>query len=189
MSEARLRFLKEASSQLAILSPNISAGLVSALAHSVLESQDDTQQAKKEWDQMRREFCGACGSFMLPGWSNSVRHCQPGSASAKKRPQMRTTSSGGSIASVCLRCDRKWVQSLGRRKPKHVDMKMKQNIGESTVTVPLASQGQETVTKSANATSKQRRKSRKGGLQAMIEKNKGQSPGGGLGLDLMDFMQ
>ncbi|KAF2002874.1 hypothetical protein P154DRAFT_487823 [Amniculicola lignicola CBS 123094] len=43
------------------------------------------------------------------------------------------------------------------------------------------------VTKSANATSKQRAKARKGGLQALLTQNKSQTEG--LGLDLMDFMK
>ncbi|EAT85815.1 hypothetical protein SNOG_07164 [Parastagonospora nodorum SN15] len=42
------------------------------------------------------------------------------------------------------------------------------------------------VPKTANASSKQRQKSRKGGLQAMLEKNKTQNSKPGL--DLMDFM-
>jgi hypothetical protein len=42
------------------------------------------------------------------------------------------------------------------------------------------------VSKSVNASSKQRKKARKGGLQAMLEKSKAQNSSQG-GLDLMDF--
>ena len=189
MSEARLRFLKAASVQLATVAPNISAELMSAFTQSLSETQDDTQQTKKEWAQMQRECCSACGNLMLPGWSNSLRHGQPGSASARKQPQKRTSSPKVSIVTVCLRCDRKRMQLFERRQPKHMSFKINHNLGRLDVAVPSASHDQEKVTKSANATSKQRKKSRKGGLQAMLEKNKGQSSGGGIGLDLMDFMQ
>ncbi|KAL1599729.1 hypothetical protein SLS60_007532 [Paraconiothyrium brasiliense] len=84
------------------------------------------------------------------------------------------------------------VQALQSKPSKHVSSNSTRKALEAVK--PLDSdkpigEGQDKVTKSANATSKQRKKSRKGGLQAMLEKNKSQSSGSGLGLDLMDFMQ
>lgn len=188
LSQARLRFLKEAAFQLATTAPNVSANLASTYIHSVMDTEEDAQRAKKEWGSLQRELCGACGSVVLPGWSSSVRF-QSGSKSAKKPNQKPSTPSTKLIVSVCLRCDRKCLQSLQPRKPKHVKIGAKQKIEITTATALPTNSDEGKITKSANATSKQRKKSRKGGLQAMLEKNKSQKSGGGLGLDLMDFMQ
>lgn len=192
-SEARLQFLKEAASQLAFSAQAVSSDLSLTYAKSVIDAQDDPQRAKKAWDALQRDTCGACGNAMLPGWSSLVGlKSQPGTG--QKRHPKKTAPSKTQIVSACLRCDRKSVQSLPARKPKHINPRSKRNpIEVSRPVVPASDQtgmDSDKVTKSANATSKQRKKSRKGGLQAMLEKSKSQSSGqGGLGLDLMDFMQ
>jgi hypothetical protein len=50
---------------------------------------------------------------------------------------------------------------------------------------PSKKEHEEKVPRTANANSKQRQKARKGGLQAMLEKNKSQATS--KGFDLMDF--
>ena len=191
-SEARLRYLKEAVFHLAIPAPTVSASLSSTYTKSMMDTEDDPQRAKKKWDTLRRDFCVACGAVMLAGWSSSV-HIRPDPIAAKKRSDKRAISSKNQIVSVCLRCDRKYVQNLEPRKPKHVNSDIRHKDREAATAAELPSKhianDLEKVTKSANATSKQRKKARKGGLQAMLEKSKSQNSGGGLGLDLMDFMQ
>lgn len=187
-TQARFKFLKEAAFQLATTAPNVSASLASTYINSVMDTEDDVQRAKKEWSSLQREFCGACGSIVLPGWSSSV-HLQSSPKPAKKLDQKPPPPSEKVIMSVCLRCDRKYLQPLQPRKPKHVRLRAKRGVEASTVVAPPPSNDESKITRSANATSKQRKKSRKGGLQAMLEKNKSQNSGGGLGLDLMDFMQ
>lgn len=191
-SEARLRFLRQAAYHLATSAPAVSATLSSKYIHSILDAEDDLQHAKKEWDALRRETCGACGNIMLPGWTASVSHPSR-RGRAQKRPSKPVMRSEKQLVSTCSRCERKSVQALQSRTPKHVSSKQLPTEAEATkpLDVPKAiGQDQDRVNKSANATSKQRKKSRKGGLQAMLEKNKSQSSGqGGLGLDLMDFMQ
>ncbi|KAJ4296580.1 hypothetical protein N0V90_006627 [Kalmusia sp. IMI 367209] len=191
-SEARLNFLRQAAYQLATSAPAVSATISSAYTYSAIETENDLQRARKKWDTLRREICGACGSILLVGWSSSMAH-QSHTASAKKgRAEMPKTSKK-QIVHTCLRCDRKSVQFLQSRAPKHVNSKVQHDIAEAAdLGLPdrQAKEDQNKIMKSANATSKQRRKSRKGGLQAMLEKNKTQISGqGGLGLDLMDFMQ
>ncbi|KAK7193805.1 hypothetical protein DPSP01_011862 [Paraphaeosphaeria sporulosa] len=190
-SEARLRFLREAAYQLTTSAPTVSAALSSHYIQSVIGA-DDLQHAKKEWDTLRREVCGSCGSILLPGWSASVSHLSR-RARAQKQPPKPATLPGKTLVCTCLRCDRKSVQTLQSRAPKHVISKPIRTETEATKAPDVhmkIGHDQDKVNKSANATSKQRKKSRKGGLQAMLEKTKNQSSGqGGLGLDLMDFMQ
>lgn len=191
-SEARLRFLRQAAYQLATSAPTVSATLSSNYIQSVIGAEDDLQHAKKEWDTLRRETCGACGNIMLPGWTASVSHPRR-QFKAQKRPAKPAKHAEKSLLSTCSRCDRKSVQALQSRTAKHVSSK-RIRIEAEAIKPPdvpkTIGQDQDKVSKSANATSKQRKKSRKGGLQAMLEKNKSQSSGqGGLGLDLMDFMQ
>ncbi|KAF9740884.1 hypothetical protein PMIN06_012171 [Paraphaeosphaeria minitans] len=191
-SEARLRFLKQAAYQLTTSAPTVSAALSSNYIRSVIGAEDDLQHAKKEWDTLRREVCGACGNILLPGWSASLSHPSRHTRAHKQAPTLATLP-GKTLVSTCLRCDRKSVQALRSRARKHVSSKPIRTEAEATKPPDVYKatvQDQDKVNKSANATSKQRKKSRKGGLQAMLEKNKSQSSGqGGLGLDLMDFMQ
>ncbi|KAF1974950.1 hypothetical protein BU23DRAFT_552787 [Bimuria novae-zelandiae CBS 107.79] len=188
-ADARLKFLREAVHQLATSAPTISSNLSAIYIKSVVDTEDNLQQAKKEWDTLQREVCGACGNIMLPGWSSSVFHRARPKTTRKQPPKIATPSNSQTV-SVCLRCDRKSVQSLPPRKPRHINPNSKyKKTEDAKATTPLVGESQDKVIKSANATSKQRKKSRKGGLQALLEKNKSQSSGGGLGLDLMDFMQ
>ncbi|KAF2447838.1 hypothetical protein P171DRAFT_441738 [Karstenula rhodostoma CBS 690.94] len=191
-SEARLKFLRQAAYQLTTSAPTVSAALSSSFIQYVIGAEDDMQHAKKEWDTLRREACGACGSILLPGWSASVSH-PSGRTTAQKRRSKPATLPSKTIVSTCSRCDRKSVQALQSRTPKHVSSKFTRTKVETAKPLDadkVIGQDQDKINKLANATSKQRQKSRKGGLQALLEKNKSQSSGlGGLGLDLMDFMQ
>ncbi|KAJ4354423.1 uncharacterized protein N0V89_006160 [Didymosphaeria variabile] len=190
-SEARLKFLRQAAYQLTITAPNVAATLSSNYNKSVIGAEDDLQHAKKEWDTLRREACGACGNILLPGWSGSVS-IPSRRLSAKKRRSQPPTPLEKKIVSTCLRCDRKSVQAMRSKPSKHISSKSMRKTVEAVKpfdsSKPIG-EDQDKVTKSANATSKQRKKSRQRGLQAMLEKNKSQSSGGGLGLDLMQFMQ
>lgn len=192
-SKARLIFLRQAAHQLATSAPTVSAALLSNYIQSVVGAEDDLQHAKKEWDTLRREACGACGSILLPGWSATVSHPSRRTAAQKRRSKPATLPEK-TIVSTCLRCDRKSVQALHSRTPKHVSSKSMRTEVEAAKPLDAhkaIGQEQDKVNKSANAKSKQRRKkAQQGGLQAMLEKNKSQSSGKGvLGLDLMDFMQ
>lgn len=191
-SDARLKFLKQAAYQLSTSAPAVSAALTTDYFQSVINSEDDLQHAKKDWEILRREACGACGNAMLPGWSSTVTSASRRTM-VKKSQSTLPKSSEKKLMFTCLRCDRKSVQLLQARSPKHVSSKSARPKVDTTKSVEVGRLGgeeQDKISKTANATSKQRKKSRKGGLQAMLEKNKCQSSGqGGLGLDLMDFMQ
>ncbi|KAF2255672.1 hypothetical protein BU26DRAFT_5495 [Trematosphaeria pertusa] len=190
-SELRLRFLKQAAHLLTVPAPTAAAALGAAHDQLLTADDQDLGAPKKDWDALRREVCGACGNVMVPGWSCQVSHrSRPEDKKAKpsEEPRLRQED----MVYLCLRCDCKTIQPLQTRPPKHIG---KSKAGKNRVTSPEPEtrelrDDQSKVTKSANATSKQRKKARKGGLQAMLEKNRTQSSGkGGLGLDLMDFMQ
>jgi RNase P subunit RPR2 len=191
-SEARLRFLKKAAYQLTTSAPTVSAALSSSYIQSVIGFEDDLQHAKNDWHTVRREACGACGNILLPGWSSSVSHKSRRTTARKRRSKPQTLSEK-MIVFTCSRCERRSVQGPQSRTPKHVSSNSLRTTVEAAMPFDAhkaSGPDQEKVNKSANATSKQRKKSRKGGLQAMLEMNKSKSSSqGGLGLDLMDFMQ
>lgn len=190
----RLRFLQAAAHLLAVPSPTISATL-GAAHDKVLESQDaDAKSHTKEWDLTRRGFCGACGNVMVPSWSCKVsQEIRPTTiAEGAKKDTLKCYSDrkAKEMVYLCLRCNRKTVQPLQPRTARHSEatslgltsVKPISEANESTL------QGTNRVVKSANLSSKQRAKSRKGGLQAMLAQSKTQGSTS-KGLDLMDFMQ
>lgn len=183
---SRLQFLRQAAHTLAIPSPTISASLGSARDYLLAQNDGDIEATKKEWDALRREICGACGNVMVPGWS-----CKPSFQPRKPRKKDAPSRTEKHIVYSCARCDHATIQPVPSRQPKH--MRPGPSITRSQAPQDFAPDAsvneQGKVTKSANATSKQRKKARKGGLQAMLQKDKTLNAAqGGLGLDLMDFM-
>jgi RNase P subunit RPR2 len=183
--ELRLKFLKEAARTLAISAPAISANMGGAYDSLLAAEERDVNMSRKEWDALRRDLCGSCGSLVVPGWSCTVSHR---SHPAKKN---KTSSEPKELVYSCLRCDRRTVQALQSRPAKHIRTGARTKTDEPLQMAPsnaLATEDSK-VTKSVNATSKQRKKARKGGLQAMLDKNKTDASGKNGQLDLMDFLQ
>lgn len=200
--DARVTFLREAARLLAIPSPSVSA-IVGAERNRLVETQDMHLRASmKEWNALRRESCGACGNTFIPRWSCEVSH-ESGLSGSKKRSKRgtlkRPNRGDKAVVYTCLRCHRRTVQPLQTRPPKHTKNAVRVP-GTEEPGIPStdadrreqasSSKNNSKRAKSVNASSKQRAKARKGGLQALVAKNNAQFPaGGGLGLDLMDFMQ
>ncbi|KAF2739991.1 hypothetical protein EJ04DRAFT_262523 [Polyplosphaeria fusca] len=190
--EKRILFLQKAAQKLVLTSPSISASL-GAERDKLLATQDaDLEASKKDWDALRREVCGACGSLMLPGWSCAVSR-ESYASKSNKRIQKATLkpSSGRTKFAVytCLRCNRNTSQPLPPRPPTR-PKRLSGGTATQPDTVSTGGRDEDVVPKSVNASSKQRAKARKGGLQAMLAKSRRQgrtSPGAGL--DLMDFMK
>jgi hypothetical protein len=138
----------------------------------------------KEWDAIRRETCGACGVLMIPGWSCQISNRtgpENGRRRGKKDPNKSETART-TMTYQCLRCNRTTEQTLlpqARR-----NMKKTRSV-TTTLEIRPSKKEEDAKPKTANASSKQRQKARKGGLQAMLEKNKSQTSK--VGLDLMDF--
>ena len=183
--ERRSRFLHEAAHLLAVSSPTTSAFLGSAQDRLIEDAELDLQP--KEADALRRSFCGACGNPLIAGWSCKVVHqTDPKRARKESKPSKTSTRPAKHIVYTCLRCERQTVQSLQTRPPKHVRKSTTQKAAQSIPEPKHQAQEVSKAPKSVNASSKERKKARKGGLAAMLEKSKSQNSNQG-GFDLMDF--
>lgn len=182
----RSNFLREAAHLLAISSPTTSAFLGSA--HNRLIEDADMELQQKEVDALRRGFCGACGNPMIAGWSCKVAHqADTGRVRKEKKPAKDSTQPAKNTVYTCLRCERQTIQPLQSRPSKHVRKVTAQKASLATPEIRKpAEKVDNKVVKSVNASSKDRKKARKGGLQAMLEKSKSQTSNQG-GFDLMDF--
>jgi RNase P subunit RPR2 len=190
---ARVSFLKEAAYLLSVSSSAVSATLGAARNH-VLETEetDHTKLSQKDWDAIRRETCGACGNLMVPGWSCRITQ-EPRQKEYPKPQKVQSKQSSKhvkkDIVYSCLMCNRKTIQPLPYKSASRHLKKRKRGTfrTESTAQQDQTSGGDAAKFKTANASSKQRAKIRKGGLQALLSQSK--TPQSGNALDLMDFMQ
>jgi RNase P subunit RPR2 len=183
--ERRSNFLREAAHLLAVSSPTTAAFLGSAQDQLIEDAEIELQQ--KEVDALRRSFCGACGSPMIAGWSCKVTHQADRVRVRKERkPVKSSTQPNKQIIYTCLRCERQTVQSLQTRSARHVRKSTAKKASQPLPEPKQQAAEVSKVIKSVNASSKERKKARKGGLAAMLEKSKSQNSSSG-GLDLMDF--
>jgi RNase P subunit RPR2 len=186
----RLRYLKDAAHLLAIASPIASANL-GAAHNKILETEGaDLELPRKEWDALRRSFCGACGSPMLPGWSSKVSHkVQPRKIITGSQKGKSTTLSKAQkdVVYTCLRCNRTTVQPIQTKPSKYLKRAIRGLEAKAAAAQSPDQKEDKKVAKSASVSSKQRAKARKGGLSVMLAHSK--SSIGNTGLDLLDFMQ
>lgn len=183
--ERRSNFLREAAHLLAVSSPTTSAFLGAAQDRLIEDA--ETELPQKELDALRRGFCGACGNSMIAGWSCKVAHQTDTKRVRKeKKPSKDSAQPTKHVVYTCLRCERQTLQSLQPRPSKHVGRFTAQKASQPLSEVKQQAKETAKVVKSVNASSKERKKARKGGLAAMLEKSKSQSSTQG-GFDLMDF--
>ncbi|KAJ8106188.1 hypothetical protein OPT61_g9705 [Boeremia exigua] len=180
--ERRSNFLREAAHLLAVSSPTASAFLGAAQDRLIEDAEIDLQP--KEVDALRRAFCGACGNPMIAGWSCKVAHQTEKRARNEKK--LKSTQPAKHLVYTCLRCERQTVQSLQTRPPRHVRKSTARKAAQPLPESKPKEQTDAKAVKSVNASSKERKKARKGGLAAMLEKSKAQNANQG-GFDLMDF--
>jgi len=188
INDPRVKFLKEAAQLLYVTSPTSSATLGAARNKLQEERDADIEATAKEWNALRRELCGACGNLMIPGWTCEVtRELRLKEPTDKKTDDTKNSRKEKDLVYSCLRCHRRTVQPLPLAPTKRSRKETRSMKVHRTDPVASASgmADKNKEVKSANASSKQRAKARKGGLQALLAKNKTQSRG----LDLMDFMQ
>ena len=185
--ELKVRFLQEAAHFLAVSSPTTAASL--GHARNRLVEDGELQLPSKETDAFRRGVCGACGNIMIPGWSCRVsKNTHPKRQDKKDKVSTKETlKPDKSIRYTCLRCHRDTHQSMQQR-PRRQNRKSATSLdtGLATRTKRATNEAGDAASKTMNATSKQRQKARRGGLQAMLEKKKTEASGMG-GLDFMDF--
>jgi RNase P subunit RPR2 len=186
LSVSRANYLQEAAHLLAASSPTASAFLGSA--KNRLAQDAEIALPTKELDALRRETCGACGNLMVPGWSCKILN-KPRVRKAgrdKKTKPKDIALENTSTVYHCLRCHRKTEHRLQPQPRRQLRKSTTLVVMQPKMsTIKSVTEDDSKTSKTANASSKQRQKARKGGLQAMLEKNKSQSSN--QGLDLMDF--
>lgn len=183
--ELRAKFLQEAAHSLVVSSPAVSAFLGTARSNLIEDA--NLELPSKERDAFRREFCGACGNSMVPGWSCTVSVCSQLEQQGRKLKarSKESTKFDKSAVYICLRCHRETAQALQPKPSRSLSKSKGRTESKPTADTTKATTGDKVV-KSINASSKQRQKARRGGLQAMLEKTKTQTSSQG-GFDLMDF--
>ncbi|KAI8936563.1 hypothetical protein NX059_006964 [Plenodomus lindquistii] len=193
--QRRIQFLQDAAHLLAVSSP-AAAAFMGRARDRVIEDAG-LALAPKEYEASRRDICGACGNVMIPGLSCRVStRSKPKSKGVGRRcnhkkeatttPEPRSASET-EVMYQCLRCHRETTQTLPPKPRRQTSKSRAHTEPQPTKQVKMHNNGTDGgISKTSNSTSKQRQKARKGGLQAMLEKNKSQSSGSG-GFDLMDF--
>lgn len=190
---SRASFLKDAAYLLSARAPAASA-TIGAARIKLLETDEleSTKFSAKDEEAMRRETCGACGNLMVPGWSCSITQVphQTGTGTSKKQKLGQPRRHETDIIYTCLRCNRETKQPLSWKNPARISKTKNKRITTADSAARRDGSQREDaakVVKSVNASSKQRAKARKGGLQALLSQSKTQDKS--KGLDLMDFMQ
>ena len=200
---ARLEFLTNAARILCTKSPTTSAHLL-AVHNDLLFGQCKALSSSQE-----REFCPACGSLRVPGWTLSVTTApkqsrSKRSQSSKLHAERKTsTSSSAGVVYKCLRCHRHVIQSFPKsrgnihKEPRRPGPSSPMSQPPSSATVTAAEQVIATDARSEkrasdNASSRKRAKARKNqGLLATLaaEKQQSQPKKPSSSLDLLDFLQ
>lgn len=182
---ARAIYLQNAAHLLAVSSPTASAFIGSARNQLFQDFETDATTTTKESEALHRNTCRACGNVMIPGWSCTIQ----GKSRSKQRGRKqdaKTNETATKIIYSCSRCQRETEQPVPAQPRRHLKRLKNVTSTEPTAVAGVPSKDAESkAPKTANASSKQRQKARKGGLQAMLAKNKTQSSN--QGLDLMDF--
>ncbi|KAL9039543.1 MAG: hypothetical protein Q9214_004834 [Letrouitia sp. 1 TL-2023] len=193
--DVRLRYLNAAAYLYASSAPETAAHLMQE-RFSVAEFYDRTSK-----DPQLSNVCQACGAIMIPGCN--ARHTissSPRSPNQKSRQIQSTPPSSPEQMQVeCLTCRRitKAPLQAPKRDPRsrtsasRLDASTNPNMTVSEASGP-SSPKQDLARRppSANLASKKRAKTRKLGLQDVLEKSKSNEPNpGGFGLNLMDLMK
>ncbi|KAI0479125.1 hypothetical protein GGR56DRAFT_363219 [Xylariaceae sp. FL0804] len=187
---ARLAFLTDAAHLLAETSPQTSAHLMSQ-RNSMLFDNDIPQS-----EIQRQHVCGSCGHIMIPGRGDLLKIETKKDTRRRRGSQKHSARKESPSRRACQKrldcglCGRYTLVSLPppaaivRRRPKQPS----QSLSAASIP-PVAGPPPEPAKPSANASSKKRAKSRRQGLQALLEQSSSSRPRVDLGLSLADFMK
>ncbi|KAI0096850.1 hypothetical protein F4776DRAFT_658586 [Hypoxylon sp. NC0597] len=192
-----LGFLTDAAHLLMKTAPETSAYLMAQ--RNSLMFHNDLEQS----DVQRQHVCGACGHIMIPGQGSELK-IESNKAIRRKRLGKRNgiskSLSEKKVSAVgcgkrinCGMCCRYTDISAPPAPP----ISRRRQLKSTKPTKPLtlgavnsnaSAPAPEPAKVSANASSKKRAKSRKQGLQALLQQAQSSKPQNGLGLSLNDFM-
>ncbi|KAI2632465.1 hypothetical protein GGS26DRAFT_77610 [Hypomontagnella submonticulosa] len=187
-----LGFLTDAAHLLMKTAPETSAYLM-AQRNSLMFHHDLEQS-----DMQRQHVCGACGHIMVPGQGSELE-LETSKAVRRKRVE-KNSSAAASKTALAAGCRKRFTcgmcgrytdisippaPPMSRRRPLKPVKSLAPNVAHPNVSALT-----EPVKVSANASSKKRAKSRKQGLQALLQQAQSSTskPQSGLGLSLSDFM-
>ncbi|KAL2020115.1 hypothetical protein VTK56DRAFT_8720 [Thermocarpiscus australiensis] len=193
-----LKFLTDAGHLLATTAPETSAYLMSRRTELMFEH--DVAPS----DKQRQHVCSCCGHIMLLGQGSDlkIKHAKRSNRKSrsayftkcKKVQSLRVepeSRPGPTKVIACGHCGRFTEVKLPPPAPisrRKVPKASAPGVAE-TPSSASASQATSSQKTSANASSKKRAKSRKAGLQALLDQsNAARNTGPGLGLSLADFM-
>lgn len=187
-----LNFLSDAAHILAETAPETSAFIMGSRTGLMFANELQPSDVQKQ------HVCGACGYIMIPGQSSTLKiesgralRRGHGRGSGNERNPAsgkdRGSRSGPTKVFTCDHCHRETKITLPAPGP----VSRRKSSARISVVPSATSQGTEVQKPTANASSKKRAKSRKAGLQALIEQNQvnRSSAKSGLGLSLADFMK
>ena len=179
---AKLRFLEASAHQFALTAPETSAHL---MKQSQVEAEASTDKQKVRKDNLPAS-CKACGTLLIPGWTsrttiNTPNKTKKNDGSTDRSRKLISKASLHPAKSVkvdCLRCHRFEqlpLEHSPRRKERtsnHSDRNKTLSSPENAA-FPVETSKESIKPISANASSKQRSKTRKrGGLQALLDQSK-----------------
>ncbi|KAI1403533.1 hypothetical protein F4819DRAFT_219973 [Hypoxylon fuscum] len=181
-----LGFLTDAAHLLSKAAPETSAYLMAQRNTRMFNN--NLQQS----DVQRQHVCGACGHIMIPGQGSELK-LETDKAIRKRSQQKGKRASTSRKRFTCGMCKRYTdisappATAISRRHPIKPAKRLGAVPRPNTSTPPLP----EPVKASANVSSKKRAKSRKQGLQALLQQAQSSTskPQNGLGLSLSDFMK
>jgi hypothetical protein len=183
-----LVYLTDAAHLLAVTAPETSAYLMRRRNGLMIAA--DLPQS----DVQKQHVCGACGHIMVIGqgdttlqFESDTRHYQ--GKSSKSKPKSDSISqgskSGPSKLTTCGLCGRHTKVKL----PPPTRAISRKKATKATATAMMHDVEAKKPAPSANASSKKRAKSRKAGLQALLDQTHSNRAQAGLGLSLADFMK
>ncbi|KAK4227555.1 hypothetical protein QBC38DRAFT_363798 [Podospora fimiseda] len=170
-----LNFLTDAGHLLAHTSPEISGYLMSQRSGLMLEN------GLEQSEVQRQHVCDRCGHTMIG--NQSIVDFKSFKKIKKKKSEPRKF--GPTKIITCGRCDLKTQIKIPAPAP--ISKRIVKNQKTTKATPSLLDVSQDSQKANSNANSKKRAKSRKAGLQALLEQSKSSRPAG-LGLSLADFM-
>ncbi|KAK1761446.1 hypothetical protein QBC47DRAFT_397413 [Echria macrotheca] len=182
---ATLKFLTDAGHLLATSSPETSAFILRHRDELILERELTQPETQKQ------HVCTCCGHIMILGRGSSMSLKKEKKVKTKDR-KIAKPRCGPTKTISCGHCGKVTEVQLPPPAPiSRRQTKMNASATSAAKTAPTAAAPKETPQKpNANASSKKRAKSRKAGLQALLDQSKGAKQSGrGLGLSLTDFMQ
>ena len=188
IENAKLRFLESAACSLSTSAPATSAHL---MIHKQTEAAKHGIKSSV-YKGAADVVCGACGTLLIPGLTceNTIEQSRipgPHAPRPKSRREATQRNEQKYLVVKCLKCHRFTKHRL--EKPQSAGIKRPASTSGPQLDSTESSVAVESKTVSRNASSRQRAKSRRGGLETLLKQQQNTMKAESTALDLMDFMK